>query len=49
MKGSPGKHVNPLTNSDFEKLFQVAEISNFTKVEREVYEESLKHYRDIKI
>ena len=32
----------------FEKLFEVAEISNFTAGEREAYEESLKYYRDIK-
>ena len=32
----------------FNKLFQAAEIANFTKEEKEAYEESLKHYRDIK-
>lgn len=32
----------------FKKLFEVAEISNFTEGEREAYEESLKYYRDIK-
>ena len=32
----------------FKKLFESAEIANFTKKERELYEESLKYYRDIK-
>lgn len=32
----------------FEKLFQAAEIAKFTVEEREAYEESLKHYLDIK-
>lgn len=32
----------------FKKLFEAAEIANFTPQEREEYEESLKHYRDIK-
>ena len=32
----------------FKKLFQAAEIANFTPKEKEAYEESLKHYRDIK-
>ena len=32
----------------FTKLFRAAEIANFTKEEKEAYEESLKHYRDIK-
>jgi len=32
----------------FNKLFQAAEIANFSKEEKEAYEESLKHYRDIK-
>ena len=37
-----------LQNRIFEKVFRVAEISNFTAEEREAYEESLKYYRDIK-
>ena len=32
----------------FRKLFQAAEIANFSKEEKDAYEESLKHYRDIK-
>ncbi|MEZ5044829.1 MAG: Rpn family recombination-promoting nuclease/putative transposase [Saprospiraceae bacterium] len=32
----------------FSKLFEAAEIANFTKEERVAYEESLKYYRDIK-
>jgi len=32
----------------FEKLFQVAEIAKFTPEEKELYEESLKYYRDLK-
>jgi predicted transposase/invertase (TIGR01784 family) len=31
----------------FNKLFQIAEISNFTKEEIEEYERSLKSYRDL--
>ena len=32
----------------FRKLFRAAEIANFTKEEKDAYEESLKYYRDIK-
>ena len=32
----------------FKQVFEAAEIASFTKAEREAYEESLKHYRDIK-
>jgi predicted transposase/invertase (TIGR01784 family) len=32
----------------FKQLFEAAEIASYTKSEREAYEESLKHYRDIK-
>lgn len=32
----------------FEQLFQVAEIAKFTPKEKELYEESLKYYRDLK-
>lgn len=32
----------------FTKLFEAAEIANFTREEKDAYEESLKHYRDIK-
>ena len=32
----------------FSKLFEAAEIAKFSPEEREAYEESLKHYRDIK-
>jgi len=32
----------------FKKLFEEAEIAKFTPEERDAYEESLKHYRDIK-
>lgn len=32
----------------FEKLFEVAEIARFTPSEKELYEESLKYYRDLK-
>ncbi|MEO1804727.1 MAG: hypothetical protein AAFU33_07955, partial [Bacteroidota bacterium] len=31
----------------FQKLFQAAEIAKLSKNEREAYENSLKHYRDI--
>ena len=32
----------------FKKVFEIAEIAKFTPAEREAYEDSLKHYRDIK-
>lgn len=48
------KHLSQLTNRPtalqeriFERLFHAAEIARFSKSEREAYEESLKHYRDI--
>lgn len=37
----------PLKEKIFKKLFEVARISNFTKEERETYEESLKYFRDL--
>ncbi|NBC07082.1 MAG: Rpn family recombination-promoting nuclease/putative transposase [Bacteroidetes bacterium] len=37
-----------LQDKIFERLFEAAEIAKFTPEEREAYEESLKHYRDIK-
>ncbi|TXB58093.1 Rpn family recombination-promoting nuclease/putative transposase [Phaeodactylibacter luteus] len=37
-----------LQDKIFERLFEAAEIAKFTPEEREVYEESLKHYRDLK-
>lgn len=36
-----------LQDKVFERLFEVAQISNFTEAERNAYEESLKYYRDI--
>ena len=49
------RHLSELQNRPeklqekvFKQLFQAAEIASFTKAEREAYEESLKHYRDIK-
>ncbi len=38
----------PLKGKIFEKLFEVAKISNFSPEEQDEYEESLKVYRDIK-
>ncbi|PID88080.1 MAG: hypothetical protein CSB06_02045 [Bacteroidia bacterium] len=32
----------------FEKLFQTAEIAKFSPEQKESYEDSLKHYRDLK-
>jgi len=32
----------------FERFFQLAEIANFTPKEKEIYEDSLKYYRDLK-
>ncbi len=37
-----------LQDKIFERLFEAAEIAKFTPAEREAYEESLKHYRDLK-
>lgn len=37
-----------LQDKIFERLFEAAEIAKFTPEEREAYEESLKHYRDLK-
>ncbi|MEO0779752.1 MAG: Rpn family recombination-promoting nuclease/putative transposase [Bacteroidota bacterium] len=37
-----------LQDKIFRKLFEAAEVAKFTSAEREAYEESLKHYRDIK-
>ena len=42
------KYINPLQEKIYEKLFAAAEIAKFSKQEREMYEESLKFYRDIK-
>ncbi len=36
----------PLQNRVFRKIFKLAEIAKFNKMERTQYEESLKHYRD---
>jgi hypothetical protein len=32
----------------FTKLFEAAEIAKYSKQEQEIYEESLKHFRDLK-
>lgn len=32
----------------FQKLFDTAEIAKFTRIEMNTYQESLKHYRDLK-
>lgn len=37
-----------LQDKIFKKLFEAAEIANFTIEERQAYEDSLKYYRDIK-
>lgn len=42
------KYVNPLTDFGFKKLFEAAEIANFSLEERQAYEDSLKYYRDLK-
>jgi predicted transposase/invertase (TIGR01784 family) len=49
------KHLAKLQNRPqalqekiYEKLFATAEIAKFSTAERELYEESLKYYRDIK-
>ena len=41
------KHPKILKEKIFEKLFKIAEISNFTREEYEEYERSLKSYRDM--
>ena len=40
------KYINPFTN--FERLFETAEIAKFSPEEKEEYQESLKSYRDLK-
>ncbi|MEO0648613.1 MAG: Rpn family recombination-promoting nuclease/putative transposase, partial [Cyanobacteria bacterium J06650_10] len=49
------KHLSELSDppealqeSRFSKLFEVAEIANFSPEEQDAYEDSLKYYRDIK-
>ncbi len=49
------RHLSELQNRPkklqekvFKQLFEAAEIASFTKEERDAYEDSLKHYRDIK-
>ena len=37
-----------LQESVFHKLFQIAQIAQFNPQERQAYEDSLKHYRDLK-
>jgi hypothetical protein len=37
----------PLQENVFMQLFEVARITNFSSVEREAYENSLKYYRDM--
>lgn len=37
-----------MEESVFQKLFEAAEVANFSKAERERYEQSLKSYRDLK-
>jgi predicted transposase/invertase (TIGR01784 family) len=39
---------NALQEKVFQKLFEAAEIARFTPKEREIYEDSLKYYRDMK-
>ena len=41
------KYINPFTDFGFKKLFKVAEIAMFEPVGREIYEDSLKNYRDL--
>lgn len=36
----------PLQKVFFERVFQIAEVSNYSPWERQQYEESLKYYRD---
>lgn len=38
----------PLQEKIFQKLFEAAEIARFSPKEREIYEDSLKYYRDMK-
>lgn len=37
-----------LQESVFQRLFEIAQLSQFSKEERSAYEDSLKHYRDLK-
>ena len=42
------RFVNPYTDFGFKKVFDQAEIARFTPDESRIYEESLKHYRDMR-
>lgn len=42
------RYVNPFTDFGFKKLFEVAEVTKFTREELLSYEDSLKYYRDLK-
>jgi hypothetical protein len=42
------KFINPFTDFGFKKIFQVADLAGMNRKERQDYEESLKHYRDLK-
>ena len=42
------KYINPFTDYGFDELFETAEIAKFTPDQIRSYEDSLKHYRDLK-
>ncbi|MDN3633567.1 hypothetical protein QWY85_02785 [Neolewinella lacunae] len=54
MSALKDKYIHPLTDFGFkklfgsERLFEAAEIANFSPGERDAYEDSLKYYRDLK-
>lgn len=48
MTGFIDKDINPFSNNDFEKLFEITEIARFTPDQIRSYEDSLKYYRDMK-
>lgn len=43
MEGQPRPFQDPI----FLQLFEIAEIANFTSVEQDIYQDSLKYYRDL--
>lgn len=43
IEGQPRPFQNPI----FLQLFEIAEIANFTSVEQDIYQDSLKYYRDL--
>jgi predicted transposase/invertase (TIGR01784 family) len=48
MRNLTDKYINLFTDFGFKKLFEQAEIAQFSEQEYQEYENSLKYYRDLK-